>query len=121
MGCIGWAEYTASVGLRFVRFLGRAARKPAKMVTGQFLPQRIGSLGLRIRSSEKGLVKRPFLVNGLGLSPTARNSRESWHFLKVHDLPGALESEASHRRFGRHAGVGDRKSLLALERPGGSG
>lgn len=72
-------------------------------------------------SSEKGLVKRPFLVNGLGLSPTARISRESWHFLKVRDLPGALESEASHRRFGRHAGVGGRKSLRALERPGGSG
>ena len=47
------------------------------------------------RSSEKGLVQRPFLVNGLGFSPTARISRESWHFLKVRDLPGALESETS--------------------------
>lgn len=83
--------------------------------------QRTGSIRLWIRSSEKGLVKRPFLVNGLGLSPTARISRESWHFLILHDLPGALESEASHRRFGRHAGVRCRKSLRALKRPGGSG
>ena len=121
MGCIGWAEYTASVGLRFVRFLGRAARKPAKMVTGQFLPQRIGSLGLRIRSSEKGLVKRPFLVNGRGFSPTARISRDSWHFLKIHDLPGALDSEASYRRTGPHAGVEGQKSLRALKSSGRRG
>jgi len=82
---------------------------------------RARSRGVWIGSSEKGLVQRPFLVNGLGFSPTARISQESWHFLEVHELPSALESETSYRRIGCHAGVGGRKSLCALKRLGGSG
>jgi hypothetical protein len=49
VGCIGWAEYTASVGLRFARFPGCAARNRPKCGHTSTPPRGNRFVGARIR------------------------------------------------------------------------